>query len=416
MRVLAYFLHNPWPPRSGAHRRCLQVLLGLAREGAEVYLASSPLHSETEWTDASAQALRDAGLKDVFVLRPDRLGRLGDRLQRRWRRFRGVRRWFGEGGFAPWSHRRAFSRLVKRLSPDVVLINYAFNDEIFDHRRHRRPVQAIEMHDLLSVNQQMRVTIARQLEAFEQTGRPGLLFDETLAWAAALPPAPEELAIYRSYNVVLAISRREQELLAPRLPGTRVLWLPMSIAPVEVANRHRGPAIFFASGNPFNRQGLLYFAHCVLPEVLRTCPDFQLDIFGDISPDGLADKPGLQFRGYAPDLKAACEEASFFVCPVFAGTGQQVKIIEAMAHGLPVVALARAATESPLLDSVNGLVATDAGEFARHVCTLWRDRAQCAKLGAAARQAISAASRNQPRLSSLFATGATAASGSSPAP
>jgi glycosyltransferase involved in cell wall biosynthesis len=96
----------------------------------------------------------------------------------------------------------------------------------------------------------------------------------------------------------------------------------------------------------------------------------------------------MHFAGYADDFRSVLAEAAFLVCPVFGGTGQQVKIVEAMAHGLAVVALRDAAERSPLEHGISGLVADTAEEFAEHVLTLWKDRALCRALGQAARRVV----------------------------
>ena len=49
----------------------------------------------------------------------------------------------------------------------------------------------------------------------------------------------------------------------------------------------------------------------------------------------------VTLRGFVNDLDPLLASARFAICPVFGGTGQQIKIVEAIARGLPVVALRR---------------------------------------------------------------------------
>ena len=72
----------------------------------------------------------------------------------------------------------------------------------------------------------------------------------------------------------------------------------------------------------------------------------------------------------------------------FWGTGQQIKIVEAMAHGVPVVALRDSAERSPLQHGISGLVANNADEFGDYTIRLWNDADLCRKLGDAARETI----------------------------
>ena len=56
--------------------------------------------------------------------------------------------------------------------------------------------------------------------------------------------------------------------------------------------------------------------------------------------------------------------SAFAICPLLAGTGEQVKIVDAMAHGLAVVATRSSASSSPIVDGVNGYIVDSAEEFA----------------------------------------------------
>jgi glycosyltransferase involved in cell wall biosynthesis len=117
------------------------------------------------------------------------------------------------------------------------------------------------------------------------------------------------------------------------------------------------------------------------------CPDFQLDVTGTFNYAPRLTK-GITYKGFVDNLQEVYENAGFFICPVFGGTGQQVKIVEAMAHGLPVVALKDAADKSPLRHEENGYIADTEDEFAEYVVRLWQDRSLCRRLGQEARTTV----------------------------
>jgi glycosyltransferase involved in cell wall biosynthesis len=98
--------------------------------------------------------------------------------------------------------------------------------------------------------------------------------------------------------------------------------------------------------------------------------------------------PEVELIDFVPDLSELFGSARFLVCPILGKTGQQIKIIEAMAHGVPVIATRVAAEGGPLRDGVNGLVARNANEFAEHVIRLWNDAELRQRLGRAARATI----------------------------
>jgi glycosyltransferase involved in cell wall biosynthesis len=406
MRVLVYYFHNPWPPRSGTQRRCLQVLTGLIDAGSEVYFASSNPQSHPPWTPAAIQELKDLGIRDVFVFSNTRAHRVWQKIERRWRQTFCQRLWFDQYHVCSHWMRWWFRWCVKRTRPDALLISYACYDHILSHRRHRGLLRVIDMQDLLSRSDQMRAIINGQAEHYLKSGDASEYLDETIPWANSLEPAAEELAIYDQYDAVITISPDEQECLASRLRHARAILLPMDVPPVPLANTYNGPAMFVASGNPYNRQGLTYFIQRVLPNVLQECPDFRLDVIGDINIQEMP-SAALNFLGFVEDINSFYQHAAFSICPVFSGTGQQVKLVEAMACGLPVVALSKADRGELLRHETSGLIAADAATFAAHVIRLWHDRTLCRKLGMAARETIVNRSGTFPSVGDILASAAT---------
>ena len=76
------------------------------------------------------------------------------------------------------------------------------------------------------------------------------------------------------------------------------------------------------------------------------------------------------------------------VAPMFTGSGQLLKVLEAMASGAPVVATTRALNGLEARHDEHVLVADDPESFARAVLTLLEDPARAARLATAARQLV----------------------------
>lgn len=401
MRVLIYFPHNPWPPRTGAHRRCLQIIRGLLAEGADVWLASSTRHSDGAWTNDSIAGLRREGVREVCIFRAGRLHRLFERAELKWRRARGISTWYWQGVYCSSWMRLWFSWLVSRIAPDAIVINYVFSEHILNQRWHRPRRCVLEMHDCISINAHMQQALQRLAADYEDRGHSVDYFDETMQWAAHISIDPSEIATYDTFDRVIAISNAERTMISTRLHHADAVYFPFLASPSAELPTHTGPAVFVASNNPFNRQGMLFFVHRVLASVLERAPDFQLEVIGDLKAPSSVPR-GLRFAGYVEDLVPVLRRAAFFVSPVYGGTGQQLKITEAMSAGLPVVAFERPARESGLEHEVSGLIASSATEFAGHVTRLWQDRTLCARLGAGARNAVLARMSAQPRITDLL--------------
>ena len=150
--------------------------------------------------------------------------------------------------------------------------------------------------------------------------------------------------------------------------------------------------------NPFNLQGLLWFARATCsPAVRKAQPTFELDAVGrNVRPwkARRRDRPRTAPSTTSPDVYRS---SAFAICPLLAGTGEQVKIVDAMAHGLAVVATRRSASSSPIVDGVNGYVVDSAEEFADRVSSSGSDRALCRRRWATAARETVITERSQER-------------------
>jgi hypothetical protein len=387
--ALVYFHQNPYPPRAGVHRHVLELLGGLRDAGFLTTLASSAF-TEAGWTAESIRALESEWVHQVRVHQPGpwdyRVARNVARLYRLRRGPLPIR----SLARTPPGLRRWFRRTAEEVAPAVIVIVHAWYDALVDHRRFAPALRVIENGDLVSLNAQMWALLQARLpaEPVDPSKVDPRVLDEEFFDRERLSATAEEFAIYDRYDVTVAISADEAGAIARSTRKTRVLHLPMTMKPVPLDNTYDGAACFPTGPNPFNVQGYCYFAERVLPAVLREAPGFALRVTGYCDAGRVRPRPGLSLDGFVPSIAEVYRSAPFAVCPVFGGTGQQVKIVEAMAHGVPVVALRTPASRSPLVHEVNGLVAGDAREFAAHVARLWGDRALCRTLGEAARETV----------------------------
>jgi glycosyltransferase involved in cell wall biosynthesis len=401
-KVLVFFPHNLWPPRTGAHQRGLEIMSGLRELGCAVALASSTLTTDTPWQDSSIAELREAGIARVHLYEPTPSD---ERYVRLWQSYYRpnylwlpvVRRLYPLGmREAPFNTRmrtppgmRAwFDGVIRETAPDMIVMSYAYWDRLVNHSKLKSITRVVDTIDMVTLNQRMQKAVRDLLPVpLRVGGVPERVLREDF-FDGQFSPAPEELQTYDRYDYSIAIAAKEAEIIRQGTRRTKVVLLPMTVEPRYIANRYTDAALFPVGPNFFNTQGYLYFVNRVLPRVRKLAPSFSLRVTGDRNVIPQEPVEGVTFSGFVPELSTVYEGARFVVCPVFGGTGQQVKIVEAMAHGLPVVALRAAAERSPMRHGVNGLVAENAEEFAGHVVRLWNDPALCRRLGDAARETV----------------------------
>lgn len=123
---------------------------------------------------------------------------------------------------------------------------------------------------------------------------------------------------------------------------------------------------------PPNADGVRWFTRDVYPLVRSRVSHSSLTIVGPRPPRDLVQfaaqhSSHVTVTGYVPDLQPYVERAAVMVVPVRAGSGMRVRILEALARGVPVVTTS---TGVEGIDAVNGehlLVADEPDEFAAAV-------------------------------------------------
>lgn len=372
------------------------MVRGLCALGCTVTFLSAEHLSETPWDEASIAYLKMLGVREVhlYIQSPmitwikARLAKLYWLLNKRTGASPKVAidsAWFSPQGMRQW-----FERIVRQGPPDILMMNYVYFDGLLANVRDVSALRIIDTYDITSLNLAMRRVLEPLLPnplAIETTA-DAILREDFFARPDVTADA-QEFAIYDRYDRTIAISQDEAEYIAQRSPRTTVSYIPMTQSVVDIGNTYQAPPIFASSATSLNIQGYLYFVKRVLPLVLEQEPAFMLHIAGTLTNQlPKPEPPGITFLGYVPDVTELYKHACFAICPNLGRTGQQVKIVEAMAYGVPVVATTATAQGSPIQHADNGLEARDAEQFAEFMVELWRDRDRCRKFGQAARRTI----------------------------
>lgn len=96
----------------------------------------------------------------------------------------------------------------------------------------------------------------------------------------------------------------------------------------------------------------------------------------------------VETKEYMEDIRDAYKLGTIFVAPIRIGGGTNFKILEAMASGLPVVALQNRVSAFDFTDGKELLIAEDAVEFVEKVNKLLESPAQRAKIAESAYSAV----------------------------
>ncbi|MBI2886682.1 MAG: glycosyltransferase [Chloroflexi bacterium] len=136
-----------------------------------------------------------------------------------------------------------------------------------------------------------------------------------------------------------------------------------------------------------NVDAMVWFVEEVLPLVAEAVPEVRLSIVGRNPAPRVLDLAGelVEVTGEVPEDLPYFHRAQVFVLPVRFGGGSRLKLLQALACGLPVVTTVPGAEGVDLRPGEHALVANTAWGFARAVVRLLRARPLAARLAASGR-------------------------------
>jgi glycosyltransferase involved in cell wall biosynthesis len=139
-----------------------------------------------------------------------------------------------------------------------------------------------------------------------------------------------------------------------------------------------------------NLDAMQFFISQVWPLVKARAPDAKLKITGSHAGVDVAfcRMPDVELTGYVDDIAAHVRSARVCVVPLRVGGGTRLKILEAMALGVPVVATPKGAEGLNARHDEHILLAGDPADFARKVLDILNDDELCRRITSQARRLV----------------------------
>lgn len=203
----------------------------------------------------------------------------------------------------------------------------------------------------------------------------------TLTWGKAASYLRRQV---KQFATVTVVSERERQLVADLVSAeTPVLVIRNGIdldSYADVVPQSQPNTLIYTGALTYqaNYAAVDYFLRDIWPTVSAELPTTQFKITGRAK--GVAWPPvpideRVQLTGFLPDVRPVLAGATISVVPLLQGGGTRLKILEAMALKVPVVATAKGAEG---LHAVNGqhlLIAHNSAEFAQQTLQLLQDAA-----------------------------------------
>jgi polysaccharide biosynthesis protein PslH len=185
--------------------------------------------------------------------------------------------------------------------------------------------------------------------------------------------------LVKKYHGCTVVSEQERELLAQLLPNydsIEVIDNFINLADYVniVAKPQPNHLIFTGSFRYFaNHDAMVWFLQEVYPRIQERVPEVHLTITGDHADLPLPPASGVTLTGVVDDVKPLIASSWVNLVPVRVGGGTRMKILEAMALGVPVVSTSKGAEGLELRDGEHILIGDTGEEFSANVLCLMKD-------------------------------------------
>lgn len=207
----------------------------------------------------------------------------------------------------------------------------------------------------------------------------GLLHRTTHYLDAAIVASPEEAAAYRELSGASRLVEISNGATTVPDPAWRV---------------PSGAQLLYAGSLTYkpNAEAAVYFARSVLPLIEPKVPEVALAITGThlttVPPEVKHPRVTLTGRLDATALEAAHRASRACVVPLLSGTGTRIKVLEAMALGVPVVSTRKGVEGLSIVPDEEFLLADTPADFAAATVRLLTDAPFAEAIGTRGRERI----------------------------
>lgn len=374
MKILFLSTRLPHEGITGGHVIVYQRILRLARRGHEVGLAVFGSEDDAEYVEPMMPMLRELEI----VPRPRHSG-AGDA----WSFFtRGMPPYFRQ--FRSVEMMRKVGDMVDRGGYHVAIAEFSAMGQCLYRNPYLPAVRRV-----VSCHAGIATTYRKLADILGFRPR-GIRSRLSLAGLLRY-----ELDLYRSMDRILVLTSQERYGLLNYAPDLRISVIPGGVDTSHVVPpRERVHELELLFTGHFeqeaNRDAVLWFLRTAWPRLKARVPGLRFKIVGPGSTEALRDEarrdPALTVMGGVPDLRPHFATAAVFVCPVRLGSGLRLKVLEAMAAGVPVVTTSLGGEGIPIQQGDSGFVADRPEMMADYIELLLGD--------ASLRQTLSRQGRN----------------------
>ena len=251
----------------------------------------------------------------------------------------------------------------------------------------KRPVVVCDWHNVES----------ELMQRYSQR-EPGRLRRAYASRTARLMSEFEKHAL-RDFDAHIAVSQRDADRLRAINPDARIFVIENGVDTnfySDLGTQHESLArrIVFVGSMDYhaNIDAAVNFAREVWLQLRARRPELVFTIVGkDPAPEvrELAQIPGVEVTGTVDDVRPFYRDASAAVVPLKVGGGSRLKILEAMAAGVPVISTTLGAEGLEVIHDENILIADTSEQLVQAITSVVESKTRRDQLSAAGRELVS---------------------------
>ena len=367
MKILFVTSSSPFPPHTGGQKRSFHLLKYLASKGSVTLVSAVNSDVYQDHLASFSEYCEKTYFEDIGRVRAQAPG--VSLLTRVGRLLTGFP-WILEDYATPGVYERILESQPEKF--DLILIRYAEMAYFFLTDQRLRKLLGrvvIDVDDVSPIS--IRRTINRMPWGYRR-----------LRYLLDLFFLESYFKKLKDACLCLAVSEKDKEYLFQKGFAKRIFVAPNMI---EVNGRiekaegsKRNSEILFGGmlSYPPNQDAIIYFCEEIFQKIQKQIPEIRLTITGKGAPERIArlgTLPGVEYAGYVPSMEPYYERTSLIVCPLLNGAGTRIKILDAMAHGRPVVSTTIGAEGLGAVDGEHLLIADEPEAFAEKCVELLRD-------------------------------------------
>lgn len=347
-QVLFLTQHLPYPPVSGATRREYELITRLAQH-VDIHLVVVSKNVDADADNISALTSYIASCETFPASASDN---------------------FADYGIAPQILRNTSAEARRYVAAKIRQgIDVAHCEGFYMHQLLPEPAPIPTVTGVPNVEH----------ELFLDRSQLGGASDRAAMARAAVLTELAERRVWTLSDVCGFVSARDQRRAQAMEPSIRAVHLPNGVnhsptfgtSAQDAAADTECDGIFVGNFHYYpNEDAAHYLVYDLLPAIVGHTPGFKLRIIGNGAETLNLSHPNVEVIGRVEDLRPYYQSSKFVLAPLRIGGGVKVKVVEAIAMGLPVLTSAIGAQD---MDATDGLiVAETVGEFAAQAAALAR--------------------------------------------